>query len=185
MVVLHSTLLSAVSAVQAPYCCCYACRVPVGFLPQHPRRRHAEMLSSPSTSEDESAPSTSGSSAAPLLQRSHTRRFWHEKHDKHSTSTPTHTDYRLSQHQRQSGTSLHPLAGDLSGENGSSLNLNSNPSAAAGSVHSRLPPLPPRQEALQDVMTGHGCQVVGLMLLHPSVAGEVGPSFTRLLGRSR
>lgn len=28
-------------------------------------------------------------------------------------------------------------------------------------------------------------QVVGLALLHPTMAGEVGPSFTRLLGHSR
>jgi len=58
------------------------------------------------------------------------------------------------------------------------------------SVHSMLPPLPQKQgltEAGQGVLSGAECEVevIGLMLLHPSVAGEVGPSFTRLMGRSR
>lgn len=53
-----------------------------------------------------------------------------------------------------------------------------------------LPPLPQKQgltEAGQGVLSGAECEVevIGLMLLHPSVAGEVGPSFTRLMGRSR
>ena len=42
-------------------------------------------------------------------------------------------------------------------------------------------------EGDEGVVCGGQCdvEVVGLVLLHPSVAGEVGPSFTRLLGRSR
>ncbi len=42
-------------------------------------------------------------------------------------------------------------------------------------------------EGDEGVVCGGECdvEVVGLVLLHPSVAGEVGPSFTRLLGRSR
>lgn len=59
---------------------------------------------------------------------------------------------------------------------------------APPSVHGMLPPLPegPGVQEGSRVSSAH-CQVevVALALLHPSVAGEVGPSFTRLLGRSR
>lgn len=58
---------------------------------------------------------------------------------------------------------------------------------AQPSMHSMLPPLPEGPGLQESGLVASECQVevVGLALLHPSVAGEVGPSFTRLLGRSR
>lgn len=58
---------------------------------------------------------------------------------------------------------------------------------APPSTHSMLPPLPEGAGMQGSCLSPAQCQVevVALALLHPSVAGEVGPSFTRLLGRSR
>ena len=52
------------------------------------------------------------------------------------------------------------------------------------SVQSALDPLP-EEVGLQGSLADCQVEVIALALLHPSVAGEVGPSFTRLLGRSR
>lgn len=54
-------------------------------------------------------------------------------------------------------------------------------------MHSVLPSLPEGAGLQGSILSPAECQVkvIALALLHPSVAGEVGPSFTRLLGRSR
>ena len=159
--------------------------MPVSYSSQHQSGRpFPETWSSPSTSEDESAASTAGGFSAPLLQRGGGRRLLRSSTT--STSSPTHTHSSTSSHQRHRRTGSHPFPSSFQEQGSGDLNSE----MAAHSVHSTRPPLPRKQElcgAEQGVQVGAECrvEVIGLVLLHPSVAGEVGPSFTRLLGRSR
>ncbi|DBA73057.1 TPA: hypothetical protein ACH3X2_009998 [Trebouxia sp. C0005] len=163
--------------------------VPVSFPSQHPGR---PLWSSPSTSEDESAGSTAGDFSAPLLQRNTGRRLLRSNTTSNSSPTHTHSSHgsqhgnQQSSHHRHRRTNSNHLAGSLLDEGGPALNSD----MVRQSVHSMRPPLAQMQglsEGDEGVVCGAKCdvEVVGLVLLHPSMAGEVGPSFTRLLGRSR
>lgn len=155
------------------------CSVPVSCPPQQSGRSFADMWSSPSTSEDESAGSIAGDFSAPLLQRSTGRQLL--RSSTASSSSPTH-----SRHHRHRRTGSQHMTGSFQ-EAGSSDLV---PDMTRQSVQSVRPPLPQKQGLSgggEAVVCGAECdvEVIGLVLLHPSVAGEVGPSFTRLLGRSR
>ncbi len=166
------------------------CSVAVSFPSQHPGR---PLWSSPSTSEDESAGSTAGDFSAPLLQRNAGgRRLLRSNTTSNSSPTHTHSSHgsqhgsQQSSHHRHRRTNSNHFAGSLLDEGGPGLNSDT----VRQSVHSMQPPLGRMQglsEGSEGVVCGAECdvEVVGLVLLHPSVAGEVGPSFTRLLGRSR
>lgn len=152
---------------------------------QHPRRPHAGAWSSPSTSEDESAPSLNGGSAAPLLQHSSGRRMLLRSTTSlggaGSSQLPSHASSQQ-RHRRTLSNSQH-ISGSFAEQGAVDLKQDL---LASPSVHSMLPPLP-ESPGMQEGSSLSQCQVevVALALLHPSVAGEVGPSFTRLLGRSR
>ncbi|DBB10108.1 TPA: hypothetical protein ACH3X3_001692 [Trebouxia sp. C0006] len=164
--------------------------VAVSFPSQHPGR---PLWSSPSTSEDESAGSTAGDFSAPLLQRNAGgRRLLRSNTTSNSSPTHTHSSHgsqhgsQQSSHHRHRRTDSNHFAGSLLDEGGPGLNSDT----VRQSVHSMRPPLGRMQglsEGSEGVVCGAECdvEVVGLVLLHPSVAGEVGPSFTRLLSRSR
>lgn len=166
------------------------CSVAVSYPSQHPGR---PLWSSPSTSEDESAGSTAGDFSAPLLQRNAGgRRLLRSNTTSNSSPTHTHSSHgsqhssQQSSHHRHRRTNSNHFAGSLLDEGGPVLNSDT----VRQSVHSMRPPLG-RMQGLSEgdggVVCGGECdvEVVGLVLLHPSVAGEVGPSFTRLLGCSR
>lgn len=154
---------------------------------QHPRRSHAGAWSSPSTSEDELAPNLNGGSAAPLLQHSSGRRMLLRSATSlgaaGSSQLPSHGSSQQ-RHRRTLSNSQH-ISGSFAEQSAVDLKQDL---LASPSVHSMLPPLP-EGPGIQEgsSMSAAQCQVevVALALLHPSVAGEVGPSFTRLLGRSR
>ena len=160
--------------------------MPGGSPSQHPLAPHAGAYSSPSTSEDESAPSLNGSFAVPLLQRSSGRRMLLRSASSMgaagSLQSPSHNS---SQHRhRRTLSNSQQVSGSFSEQ--SAANLKSD-LLAPPSAHSMLPPLPEGAGVQGSCLSSGQCQVevVALALLHPSVAGEVGPSFTRLLGRSR
>ena len=160
--------------------------MPAGSASHHPGGFHAGPWSSPSTSEDESAPSLNGGHAAPLLQRSSARRILLRSTTSlgraSSSQLPSHGSSQR-RHRRTLSNSQH-VSGSFEQ---SAANLKPDLLAPL-SVHSTLPPLPegasPREGASLS-SAQYQVEVVALALLHPSVAGEVGPSFTRLLGRSR
>ncbi|KAL3157447.1 hypothetical protein ABBQ32_011918 [Trebouxia sp. C0010 RCD-2024] len=160
--------------------------LPVGNPSQHPLSPHAGAWSSPSTSEDESAPSLNGSFAAPLLQPTSNRlmllRSASSMGGAGSVQSPSHCSSQH-RHRRTLSNSQHVCA---SFSEQSAADLKSD-LLAPPSTHSMLPPLPEGAGVQGSCLLPGQCQVevVALALLHPSVAGEVGPSFTRLLGRSR
>ena len=162
------------------------CRMPVDHNSQPTRGAHAGAWSSPSTSEDESAPSLNGGFAAPLLQRSNGRRLLLRSTTSlgaaSSSQSPSHSSSQH-RHRRTLSNSQHVAA---SFSEHSVADWKSDV-LVPPSVHSMLPPLPEGAGVQGSSLSPAQCQVevIALALLHPSVAGEVGPSFTRLLGRSR
>ena len=100
-----------------------------------------------------------------------------------SSQVPCHGS-RQHKHRRTLSNSQH-VPGSFSEQHAADLKPDL---LAPPSTHSMLPPLPEGAGAQEgSSLSSAQCQVevVALALLHPSVAGEVGPSFTRLLGRSR
>lgn len=160
--------------------------------PQHHRRATAESFSSPSTSEDESGPATGGS-LAPLLQRASSRR--HRRYSCFPASL-----YGSSDAQSETGLTADPepvgvsnLTNQLQQQLLHQHRLQQPQEAMVVSqlqlqpehaVVSHQLPAGQQRESGGD-FGAEDVQVVGLALLHPTMAGEVGPSFTRLLGRSR
>ena len=156
--------------------------MPAGIASHH-CQSHAGAWSSPSTSEDESASSLNGGCAAPLLQRSSGRRMLLRSTTSlggaSSSQSPSHNSSQH-RHRRTLSNSQH-VSGSFEQ---SAANLKSD--LLASPVV--LPPLPEGAGVQEGSnLSSAQCQVevVALALLHPSIAGEVGPSFTRLLGRSR
>lgn len=166
------------------------CSVAVSFSSQHPGR---PLWSSPSTSEDESAGSTAGDFSAPLLQRNAGgRRLLRSNTTSISSPTHTHSSHgsqhgsQQSSHHRNRRTNSNHFSGSMLDEG----SVGSNSDMVRQSAHGMRPPLGQMQDLSEGddgVACGADCdvEVVGLLLLHPSVAGQVGPSFTRLLGRTR
>ena len=153
----------------------------------HHRRGATESFSSPSTSEDESGPSTS-SSAAPLLQRPAGQR-----HRRYSCLPTSLSSLSFSAHSpsQETGLTADPEPVGVSNlTNQQQQQLQHHLQQQVYHQQQQAPgvsqQLPEQQHQEAAASAGAGVvHVVGLALLHPSMAGEVGPSFTRLLGRSR
>lgn len=157
----------------------------------HHRRAATESFSSPSTSEDESGPST-GSALVPLLQRASSRR-----HRRYSCWPPSL--YGSPDTQQETGLTADPepvgvsnltnqlqqqlLQQHLVQQPQGLVNIQTQQQQQQAVISHQLPYEQPLEGG--GSCGGEKVQVVGLALLHPTVAGEVGPSFTRLLGRSR
>ena len=164
----------------------------MGCSSQAPGRPHAGShigaLSSPSTSEDESAPSSANNSSTPLLQRSNGRRVLLRSTTSMGSGSSSQSPsqgghFSQHRHRRTLSNSQH-VSGSFQEQSTADLKADL---LAQPSAHSVLPPLPEGAGLQGSTLSPAECQVevVALALLHPSVAGEVGPSFTKLLGRSR
>lgn len=174
---------------------CLCCSVPMTNNHCHVRRATTEFFSSPSTSEDESASGISN--LVPLLPRAASRR--HRRY----TCFPSSL-YGSPDTQQETGLMTDPEpvgVSNLTNQLQQQL-LEQHMQSAQQAQHAQKGIQPQHAQQPQQACMSHqaaagqqqergaggcaeGVHVVGLALLHPSLAGEVGPSFTRLLGRSR
>lgn len=158
--------------------------------PRHIRRATTESYSSPSTSEDEFGPSAAN--LVPLLPRATSRR-----HRRYSCLPASLYGSPASQQETGLTADAEPVGvSNLTNQLQQQLleqHMLQHAQQAQQADQLQHPQQVPtshqspagQQQETEGRHRAEEVHVIGLALLHPTMEGEVGPSFTRLLGRSR